>query len=68
MTCSVGVAELGASDDALGAELVGRSDAALYAAKRAGRNRAIAFAEAANGPGLPPTADGASPGRHAGRC
>ncbi len=44
VTCSVGVAELGASDDTLGAELVGRSDAALYAAKRAGRNRAIAFA------------------------
>ena len=67
VTCSAGVAELGASDDALGAELVGRSDAALYAAKQAGRNRAIALALAANGPILPPTADEMSPGRHAAR-
>jgi diguanylate cyclase (GGDEF)-like protein len=65
VTCSVGVSELVASDDTLGAELVGRSDAALYAAKRAGRNRAIAFAEAANGAGLPPAADETSSGRHA---
>ncbi len=68
VTCSVGVAELGASDDTLGAELVGRSDAALYAAKRAGRNCAIAFTKAANGPGLPPTADETLPDRLAGRC
>jgi two-component system cell cycle response regulator len=68
VTCSAGVAELGASDDTLGAELVGRSDAALFAAKGAGRNRAIAFALAANGPDLPPTADEPSPGRHAERC
>jgi PleD family two-component response regulator len=68
VTCSVGVAELGASDDTWGAELVGRSDAALYAAKGAGRNRAIAYALAASGPGLPSTADETSTGRHAGRC
>lgn len=68
VTCSVGVAELGASDDTLGTELVGRSDAALYAAKRAGRNRAIAFSDVANGPRLPPTADETLPDRLAGRC
>ena len=68
VTCSVGVAELSASDDTLGAELVERSDAALYTAKRAGRNRAIAFADAVNVPGLPPTADETSLGRHAGQC
>ena len=63
VTCSVGVAELGTSDDILGAELVRRSDAALYAAKGAGRNRAIAFALAASSPGHEP-----SPGSVAGRC
>src|SRR5574341_1592608 len=41
LTCSAGVAALRASDAADGAELVARADAALYAAKRAGRNRAL---------------------------
>ena len=67
VTCSVGVAVLGESDDTLGAELVGRSDAALFAAKRAGRNRAIAFV-AANGSGLSPTTDEMSADGPTGRC
>jgi diguanylate cyclase (GGDEF)-like protein len=41
MTCSAGVAGLRASDGSEGGDLVARSDAALYAAKRAGRNRAV---------------------------
>jgi diguanylate cyclase (GGDEF)-like protein len=68
VTCSVGVAELSASDDALGVELVGRADAALYAAKRAGRNCVIAFTESGNGRHLPSGADETLPGRHVGPC
>lgn len=41
MTCSAGVAGLRASDASDGGDLVARSDAALYAAKQAGRNRAL---------------------------
>jgi diguanylate cyclase (GGDEF)-like protein len=41
VTCSAGVAGLRASDGSDGGELVARSDAALFVAKRAGRNRAV---------------------------
>jgi diguanylate cyclase (GGDEF)-like protein len=41
VTCSAGVAGLRASDASDGGDLVARTDAALYAAKRAGRNRAL---------------------------
>jgi diguanylate cyclase (GGDEF)-like protein len=44
-TCSAGVSVFRKSDDPGGRELVARSDAALYEAKRAGRNRAVAFSE-----------------------
>ena len=44
-TCSAGVSLLRPADDAAGLELVARSDAALYVAKRAGRNRAAAAGE-----------------------
>ncbi len=40
LTCSAGVATLRPTDDALGSDLLARTDAALYAAKRAGRARA----------------------------
>jgi two-component system, cell cycle response regulator len=42
LTCSAGTATLLASDGESGAGLVRRADAALYAAKGAGRNRALA--------------------------
>jgi diguanylate cyclase (GGDEF)-like protein len=45
LTVSVGVAELAATDDERGDSLIGRADQALYAAKRAGRNR-VCVAEA----------------------
>jgi len=41
LTCSAGVSSLRASDRADGSDLVLRSDGALYAAKREGRNRAV---------------------------
>jgi two-component system chemotaxis family response regulator WspR len=41
VTCSAGVAGLRESDASDGSDLVARSDAALYAAKRAGRNCAL---------------------------
>ena len=44
-TISVGVSELGSDDSSDGATLVHRADEALYAAKRAGRNR-VSVAEA----------------------
>ena len=68
VTCSVGVAELGASDDSLGRELLGRSDAALYGAKRGGRNCAVAFTDAGKAPRLPLTVGELLPGGVAGRC
>jgi diguanylate cyclase (GGDEF)-like protein len=43
ITCSAGVAALVESDSADGVEFVARADAALYAAKRAGRNWAQGF-------------------------
>ncbi|HUL79371.1 MAG TPA: diguanylate cyclase [Vicinamibacteria bacterium] len=45
VTCSAGVAELSPRDDPSGGSLVARADAALYAAKRAGRNRVVADGE-----------------------
>ena len=47
VTCSAGVSLLAADDGPSGSALVARADAALYAAKRAGRNRAVAFDDSA---------------------
>ncbi len=68
VTCSAGVAVMGASDDALGVELVGRADSALYAAKRAGRNCVIAYTESDIGRDVPPGADETLTDRHVGPC
>jgi diguanylate cyclase (GGDEF)-like protein len=43
-TCSAGVAQTRRTADAAASDLVERADAVLYAAKAAGRNRAIADA------------------------
>jgi two-component system cell cycle response regulator len=43
LTCSAGVSVLAPEDGGAGGGLVARADAALYAAKRSGRNRAVAF-------------------------
>jgi two-component system cell cycle response regulator len=56
VTCSAGVAVLRPSDDVRGAELIARADAALYSAKRLGRNRAEAAPDT-TAPAIPqPTA------------
>ena len=47
LTCSAGTASLQPSDGESGSGLFRRADAALYAAKGAGRNRALAAAQAA---------------------
>jgi two-component system cell cycle response regulator len=46
VTCSAGVSVLEPDDDGTGTRLVTRADAALYAAKRMGRNRAVAASNA----------------------
>jgi two-component system cell cycle response regulator len=43
VTCSAGVSVLAPDDGGTGAGLVARADAALYAAKRTGRDRAVSF-------------------------
>jgi diguanylate cyclase (GGDEF)-like protein len=43
VTCSAGVSALAPADGRAGGGLVARADAALFAAKRSGRNRAIDF-------------------------
>ena len=47
ITCSAGVAGLLASDTEAGVDLVARADAALYDAKRAGRNRLVVYSNVA---------------------
>jgi diguanylate cyclase (GGDEF)-like protein len=51
VTCSAGVSALAPDDDPAGARLVARADAALYAAKGTGRNRAVAGEGALAGAG-----------------
>jgi diguanylate cyclase (GGDEF)-like protein len=53
LTCSAGVAALAPDDDPAGGALVARADAALYAAKGTGRNRAVASDAAHAGAGGP---------------
>jgi diguanylate cyclase (GGDEF)-like protein len=48
VTCSAGVAALGPDDEASGLGLTARADAALYSAKRAGRNQARTLKAAAD--------------------
>jgi two-component system cell cycle response regulator len=52
VTCSAGVSVLAPDDGGTGAGLVARADAALYAAKRTGRDRVVSF------DALPPPAAG----------